>query len=119
MRKAATTMLSVILLAAGSALAAEEEALTMPEEGVLCDQYICADRNGISQDLTRKYLGEKAAEALLAQGEFDMTQFTFANGVFCDTKESACYLDRYFDADGKRSAIDAERTAQLFGDKDS
>ncbi|WP_309300358.1 YcgJ family protein [Yokenella regensburgei] len=52
---------------------------------------------------------------MAAQGAFDCTAFTFANGVYCDTKEKVCRKDRYFGADGKLSgAIDKKTTALLF-----
>ena len=36
--------------------------LQSPACGVVCDPYICVNSDGISPELTRKYLGEKAAE---------------------------------------------------------
>ncbi|WDB54738.1 YcgJ family protein (plasmid) [Escherichia albertii] len=92
------------------------ETLKSPAKGILCDKYICVDQNGISSSLTRKYLGEKREVYLLAQGEFDKTQFTFSNGVFCDTGEKRCYTDRYFDKDGKRSPIAETETRLLFSE---
>ena len=86
-----------------------------PSKGVLCDQYICADKNGVSIDLTKKHLGDTVANAVSSQGSFDVTEFTFANGIFCDIKEKACHINRYFNADGTRSAVDPSYTAQLFG----
>lgn len=38
--------------------------LQSPACGVVCDPYICVNSDGISPELTRKYLGEKAAENL-------------------------------------------------------
>lgn len=38
--------------------------LQSPACGVVCDSYICVNSDGISPELTRKYLGEKAAENL-------------------------------------------------------
>lgn len=35
--------------------------LQSPTCGVVCDPYICVNSDGISPELTRKYLGEKAA----------------------------------------------------------
>ncbi|WP_049190438.1 YcgJ family protein, partial [Serratia marcescens] len=52
---------------------------------------------------------------LAAQGDFDRTAFTFANGIYCDTKEKVCRKDRYFGADGKPSGkIDRTTTQLLF-----
>jgi hypothetical protein len=84
--------------------------------GVLCDRYMCADDKGVSPSLTQRYLGKAAAAKLVSQGGFSPTEFTFANGVFCDVKERVCRTDRYFDAKGKRSGEVLETyTTQLFG----
>ncbi len=71
---------------------------------MLCDRYMCADNTGVSRRLTQKHVGKKAAIKLFSQGDFDQAEFTFANGIFRDVKERLCREDRYFDADGKRSA---------------
>ncbi|ENE9813721.1 YcgJ family protein, partial [Shigella flexneri] len=42
--------------------------LQSPACGVVCDPYICVNSDGISPELTRKYLGEKAAENLQSFG---------------------------------------------------
>ena len=69
----------------------------------------------ISPELTRKYLGEKAAENLQSLQGYDPSEFTFANGVFCDVKEKLCRDDRYFGVDGKRSGkINQITTKMLF-----
>lgn len=71
--------------------------------------------DGISPELTRKYLGEKAAENLQSVQGYDPSEFTFANGVFCDVKEKLCRDDRYFGVDGKRSGkINQTTTKMLF-----
>lgn len=88
--------------------------LVSPQAGVLCDQYVCADQTGLSESLTRQYLGAQQAQAVFGQGAFDTSAFTFANGVFCDTETKLCHVDRYFDADSKRSAVDAATTQRLF-----
>ncbi|QDJ33112.1 hypothetical protein CBR68_12715 [Bordetella hinzii] len=103
----------VLALAATAAQAAP--ALRTPQAGVLCDRYFCADQQGVSGELTRKYLGAEAAASLAAQGDFDRSAFTYANGVFCDTRERVCREDRYFGPDGKRSgAVDPVHTRLLF-----
>lgn len=85
--------------------------LKNPLPGVLCDQYMCVSRqDGVSKRLTAKYLGQKQARKTFSQGEFDTSAFTFANGVYCDTKKQLCYVDRY-----KGSAIEPKTTKQLFG----
>lgn len=87
-----------------------------PAVGVVCDIYICADSKGISIELTQKFLGKTASEHLSKQGDFDRSEFTFANGVFCDSKERLCRKDRYFGLDGKRSGVvDEHYTELLFG----
>lgn len=91
------------------------KALLNPEAGVLCDQYVCVDKNGVSQSLTEKYLHKSRAETLEAFGEFDVTAMTFANGIFCDTSTQKCHVDRFFEADGQRSAVSQEYTEKLFG----
>lgn len=87
------------------ASAKSAEKLKNPAKGILCDEYICADQYGISSFLIRKYLDEKREAYLLAQGNFDKNQFTFSNGVFCDTGEKRCYTDRYFNKNGKRGPM--------------
>jgi hypothetical protein len=104
---------SVILLLALSACA-QREAVYSPETGVLCDQYVCANDNGISRELTQRHLGEEAANRVFSQGEFDLSKFTFANGIFCDVQERLCRVDRYFDAQGQRSAVSQKYTDLLF-----
>lgn len=88
--------------------------LEHPERNVLCDQYFCANAQGVSQALTEKYLGEGQANRVFSQGAFNLSQFTFANGVFCDTREQMCYADRYFDSDGKRSQKALNYSKALF-----
>lgn len=90
-------------------------ALLNPAEGVLCDQYVCVDQKGVSKELTEQYLSKENAEKAFSQGEFDETAFTFANGIFCDTNTKLCHVDRYFEADGGRSAVSKEYTEKLFG----
>ncbi|MCT4737200.1 YcgJ family protein [Raoultella ornithinolytica] len=114
------TAFTALVLVIGSgfsvlAWAAEHNPLRSPAKGVVCDMYICADATGISDLLTTKYLGAKKGKQLAAQGEFDRTAFTFANGIYCDTKEKVCRRDRYFGADGKPSGkIDHKTTQWLF-----
>ncbi|ELM3722606.1 hypothetical protein RYR28_001345 [Edwardsiella piscicida] len=105
----------LLVLPAMAAYAAPPEALRSPRPGVLCDRYLCADSQGISRALTTQYLGRAATQRLFAQGDFDLTQFTFANGIFCDTHERLCRADRYYGPDGKHSgAVSAKYTALLF-----
>jgi hypothetical protein len=65
--------------------------LHSPVSGVLCDRYVCANDKGISRELTEKYLGKKAAaNEVFTSSDVDLTEFTFANGIFCDVKERLC-----------------------------
>ncbi|WP_095147821.1 YcgJ family protein [Pseudomonas sp. Irchel s3a18] len=110
-----------LLLAAGvmpAAHAKQPAANQSPAPGVLCDRYVCADDKGISHELTEKYLGKKAAaNTLFAMPDVDLTEFTFANGIFCDVKERLCREDRYYGANGERSgAISRKYTQLLFGE---
>lgn len=89
--------------------------LKQPEAHVLCDQYICANDSGISRELTQKYLGQDQADKVFSKGQFNRTQFAFANGIFCDVQAGKCYVDRYFNADGKRSAVAENYSKALFG----
>lgn len=88
--------------------------LQSPACGVVCDPYICVNSDGISPELTRKYLGEKPLKTY-NHYKATISEFTFANGVFCDVKEKLCRDDRYFGVDGKRSGkINQTTTKMLF-----
>lgn len=112
-----------IILASGlvmlstTSFAKTTTALKSPKAGVVCDQYICADQKGVSKTLTAQYLGKKQANKAFAQGDFDTSAFTFANGVFCDTNTKLCHVDRYFSAKDQRSAIEPKTTKLLFPQK--
>jgi len=109
----ATAMATATATAARAGVAGR---IRSPARGVLCDRYLCADEQGVSRRLTQRYLGEKAAARLFSQGGFDRARFTFANGVFCDTKARVCRENRYFGPDGKRSgAVSKKYTPLLFG----
>ncbi len=116
MRKMITLLIFMLAgSVSGLANAVEHAALNSPAKGVVCDAYFCADATGVSDALTAKYLGTIKGQQLAAQGEFDRTTFTFANGIYCDTKEKVCRKDRYFGADGKPSGkIDSKTTQWLF-----
>jgi len=113
--KRAWGLLALLGVAVSAGAASSKQALKAPVPGVVCDKYVCADKNGLSAPLTEKYLGKNAGKKLTSQGDFDHTQFTFANGVFCDVKEKLCREDRYYGMDGKRSgAVDQKTTDLLF-----
>lgn len=82
MRQVCRWFFAVLLVLPAVAPAAQPEALRSPRVGVLCDRYFCADSRGISRPLTEQYLGRTVAKRLFSQGDFDLTQFTFANGIF-------------------------------------
>lgn len=105
--------LSLALLFITPAHAAKPAQLKSPQSGVLCDRYVCADSSGISRELTEEYLGKAVADRVFGQGDFDRTQFTFANGIFCDVKERLCREDRYYGADGKHSGAVSEKYTEL------
>ncbi|MDN5478948.1 MAG: YcgJ family protein [Staphylococcus equorum] len=90
--------------------------LVSPQKGVICDQYICVNKKGVSKSLTAQYLGTQKANKVFSQGDFDRSAFTFSNGVFCDTNIKRCHIDRYFD-NGHRSKVDQKITDQLFNHK--
>lgn len=107
-----------LALAAPAAQATNRRAaLRQPEPGVLCDRHVCADAQGVSRALTEKHLGKKrAANKMFDMSDIDLTEFTFANGIFCDTKERLCRVHRYYGANGKRSgAVSEKYTKMLFG----
>lgn len=107
---------SLGLLLAVSAIpthAGQRAVLRSPEPGVLCDRYLCANDKGISRKLTETYLGKKAASKLFAQGDFDLTEFTFANGIFCDVKARLCREDRYYGTNGERSGVVSKKYTEL------
>lgn len=97
--------------------AKQRASLKSPAPGVLCDRYLCANDKGVSRKLTEKYLGKKAAaNEVFMSSDVDLTEFTFANGIFCDVKERLCREDRYYGANGQRSgAVSKKYTKLLFG----
>jgi hypothetical protein len=98
--------------------AKQRATIQSPASGVLCDRYVCANDKGISRELTEKYLGKKAAaNEVFTSSDVDLTEFTFANGIFCDVKERLCREDRYYGANGQRTgAVSKKYTNALFGE---
>ena len=114
--KLAACVAMLFLVSVDAVEAGQATHVSSPRHGVLCDRYMCADDKGVSRELTARYLGEKAAAKLFSQGKFDLTEFTFANGIFCDVKERLCREDRFYGTDGKHSgALSKKYTALLFG----
>ncbi|VFS89224.1 Fels-1 Prophage Protein-like [Raoultella planticola] len=83
-------LLTLLLATAAIPVCAKQPvSLYSPEAQVLCDKYICATAtDGVSHAMTEKYLGKEAVKRLSSQGKFDPSSFTFADGTFCDIKES-------------------------------
>lgn len=118
MVKMVLLLVPAVLMA--SAIAKQDGAAVpySPEQGVLCDQYFCADSNGISFVLTKRYAGSAQLKKLESMGDFDRTAFTYSNGIFCDVNEKLCRQDRFFGVDGKRSgAVNQHFTQILFGSR--
>ncbi|NRE31733.1 hypothetical protein E5U26_13835 [Burkholderia pseudomallei] len=114
--------LALLLAVPGLPAHAEQRtAVKSPVPGVLCDRYVCANDKGISRELTEKYLGKKAAaNKMFTSSDLDLTEFTFANGIFCDVKERLCREDRYYGANGKRTgAVSEKYTKLLFNNGES
>lgn len=99
----------------------------MPEKHVLCDRYDCySAKEGVSVAMTRKYLKKDRVKKLresLKGGGVDLTEFTMANGVYCDTKQKLCRVSRYYVPNASGSAgnawvhdkVDDRYTRLLFG----
>lgn len=119
MNKSYLSISLALLLAIGLVPAQAKTRVTIqsPASGVLCDRYVCANDKGISRELTEKYLGrEAAANKMFGREDVDLTEFTFANGIFCDTKERLCREDRYYGANGQRNGtVSKKYTGLLFG----
>ncbi len=108
-------MALLAMLFVAPASAGSPDGLLSPEKGVLCDRYMCASNKGVSPVQTGKHLGKKAEIKLFLTGAFDRTEFTFANGVFCDVKERLYREGRYFGNDGRQSGtISGKYTRILF-----
>ena len=81
-----------------------------PSQGVLCDTKagFCADSYGISMGLTKEYLGQAAQDKLMSYKDFDTSEFTMTNGVYCDSKMRKCYNNRW------KEKVDVYYTGKLF-----
>jgi len=109
--KSIAAIIALLLFSSLSHAATLKGAVSSPVAGVLCDKKagFCADSSGISMGLTKEYLGDKAEQKLLGQGEFDMTAFVLTNGVACDTKAQKCTKGKW------DKNVDAAHTKALFG----
>ena len=83
----------------------------------ICDKKsgVCADSEGISVALTKRYLGDKAETKLMAEinkvgmQDFDPTWFTMSGGLTCKTKEKMCWTTRL------QEKVDRKAMKTLFG----
>lgn len=118
-KSSALLMLFLACFATSVSAATKTKNLQSPAAGVVCDKYFCADATGVSVSLTEKFLGKNKGQKLASQGEFDHSEFTFDNGMFCDVKEKLCRKNRYFGVDGRRNGpVDQKTTMLLFGKKE-
>jgi hypothetical protein len=73
--------------------------LYSPQEGVICDTIgikYCADRTGVSEAQTLKFLGRLAVDILSQEMKgADRTVFTLNNGVQCRVSENACFKRKW------------------------
>ncbi|MCU6242236.1 YcgJ family protein [Enterobacter asburiae] len=109
-------VMAVLLGMSTTALAAD---IYSPASGVVCDKKAgyCVDNQGIAMGLTALYLGKTAEDNL--QKSFgdgvsvDLSEYTFSNGVHCDSKERQCYKDRFYPRtpDKKENTL----TQKIFG----
>ncbi|KNC92272.1 YcgJ family protein [Trabulsiella odontotermitis] len=105
-----------LLVTSASALAAD---IYAPTGGVVCDKKagFCVDDEGISMGMTSKYLGEQVYNRLDKEmgykGDVNMGEYTFSNGVHCDSEAKQCYKDRFYPRtpDKKENTL----TQQIFG----
>lgn len=109
-------LIVVLLTGATSVFAA---AIFFPDKGVVCDKKanFCVDDQGISMGLTTQYLGRKSQEKLqksLGDGSgVSLGEYTFSNGVHCDSHEKQCYTDRYYPRTQDKQ--EPKLTGQIFG----
>jgi len=110
-------MVALLGVSAG-ALAAD---ISSPSRGVVCDKKagFCVDNQGIAMGLTEMYLGKAAQDKLqttLGDGAgVSLSEYTFSNGVHCDSKERQCYKDRYYPRTPDKR--ESKMTKQIFGHK--
>lgn len=77
-------------------------AVFSPSRGVVCDtkSNFCVDSQGISMNLTTQYLGhrkQKKLAKMIGDGiDVNLWEYTFSNGVYCDSHEKKCYSDRFY-----------------------
>lgn len=110
-------MVAMVLLGVSAGALAED--ISSPGRGVVCDKKagFCVDHHGIAMGLTGLYLGRTAEEKLknTLSGDVNLSEYTFSNGVHCDSKEMQCYKDRYYPRTPDKR--DHKMTQQIFGQK--
>ena len=86
--------------------------ISRPAPGVVCDRaaMTCFNGSGPSLDLTRRHLGNSAAQRLSASlsGRPPAREFRLSNGVVCSVGESTCWTS------SSRNRVDQELTRDLF-----
>ena len=92
-----TVIMAVAVALSGIAYAGS---VYSPSKGVICDKKskFCADSYGISIALTKEYLGAKAAtnlEKMADKYHMSMSDWTFSNGVSCDTHKKICKKSKW------------------------
>ncbi|EKS6735951.1 hypothetical protein OR233_004439 [Enterobacter asburiae] len=105
------------LLMHGNFANAVSNSPTFIEKGVICDIYFCVNREGVSVDLTLKFLGEKKAKKLAGGSSFrNSHEFTFSNGVHCNSKIKKCFSSRFYNQNGEVDGVQRQDyTNWLFG----
>ena len=107
-----TVAVTALLIGATSFLSANS--VYSPSEGVICDKKaeFCSDSYGISVEMTKRYLGRRAANKTarrLDSPDFDSTSFTLSNGLSCNAKRKECKKSKWDDN------ADPHWTKVLFG----
>lgn len=101
-------------LAATAPAQAQNEGLSFPRNGVICDRAtrICYERNGISYDQTRSQFGWRAEQELRRQfsGRPWPNQLSFSSGELCELQRQVCWDDGW-----KRRNVSYRLSRQLFG----
>lgn len=106
-----TLLMATIVALSGVAYAGS---VYSPAKKVLCDRKskLCADSYGISIGLTKVYFGSRAANKLernIDKYDMDLNEWTFANGVSCNTHKKICKKSKWDDR------ADPHWTRMLFG----
>jgi hypothetical protein len=101
-------------LAATAPAQAQNEGLSFPRNGVICDRAtkICYERNGISYSQTRREFGSRAEQNLRRQvsGRPWPDQLSFSSGELCELQRQVCWDDGW-----KRRNVSKRLSRQLFG----